>query len=209
MSTEFRTSEQINELAAALAKAQGAMEPAKKTAKNPYFKSNYADLAAVWEVIRKPFADNGLSLVQAPFADDVGKVTVLTRIMHSSGQFIEGPGLSASAKDLGPQAIGSVITYLKRYDAQGMAGVAAEDDDGEAAEHPVQPAREATPARPPAQNWKKPTPAPAMRPNPQAQFTEAGRSIVATQADPSLPIVCDHGVAAPNKCLECADHEKS
>ena len=57
-------SETINELAAALAKAQGEMRPALKDAENPYFKSNYADLASCWDAVRVPLAKNGLAIVQ-------------------------------------------------------------------------------------------------------------------------------------------------
>ena len=59
-------SEQINELGAALAKAQGLIEGAKKDSANPFFKSKYADLASVWEACRKHLSDNGLSVTQCP-----------------------------------------------------------------------------------------------------------------------------------------------
>jgi len=185
--SEFLTSFEINELAAALSKAQGVMEPAVKGTKNTFFKSSYADLGAVRESIRKPFADNGLSIVQGAFTIGEGLVMVRTRLLHSSGQWMESV-LSAEAKDLGPQAVGSVITYLRRYGISAMAGVATEDDDGEAAERPREDPtkyREPQPARPPIPNWKKP-------PDPRAAH-----------------IVCEHGVSAPNKCLECDAHGKS
>ena len=127
----MQTSEQINELSAALAKAQGAMIGAHKGADNPFFKSRYSDLASVMEAIRKPFADNGLSFIQAPaFAD--GKVSITTRIMHSSGQWIEST-LDVPVAKNDAQAVGSAISYGKRYALQSMAGVPSIDDDGEAA----------------------------------------------------------------------------
>jgi hypothetical protein len=126
------TSEQINELSAALAKAQGAVEGAAKSSANPFFKSKYADLASVWEACRKPLADNGLAVVQSPEADNI-RVTVTTRLLHSSGQWLEGV-VGTEAKDASPQAIGSAITYLRRYALQSFVGVAPEDDDAEAAQ---------------------------------------------------------------------------
>ena len=132
----MNSSAEIDKLAEALAKAQGDMESAKKDSANPFFKSKYADLAAVVEAIKKPFADNGLSYVQMPDFDDTGAVIITTRLMHSSGQWIEGPIRMRPVKD-DPQGIGSTITYARRYALQSMAGVPAEDDDGNAGTHPT------------------------------------------------------------------------
>ena len=127
----MNTSENISELAAALCKAQGQMVGAAKAADNPFFKSRYSDLASVMEAIRRPFADNGLSFIQAPsFAD--GRVSITTRIMHSSGQWMEST-LDVPVSKLDAQAVGSAISYGKRYALQSMAGVPSIDDDGEAA----------------------------------------------------------------------------
>jgi hypothetical protein len=134
----MNASEAINELATALAKAQASMGPAIKGAKNPHFRSSYADLSSVVEAIREPFTSHGLAWVQAPSLDaDTGLVTVTTRIVHSSGQWVEAsvsamPGRGGKA-DLSPQAVGSAVTYLRRYGLQAMAGVPSADDDGEAA----------------------------------------------------------------------------
>lgn len=125
-------SEQINEIATALAKAQGAMSGAVKDAANPFFKSKYADLASVWEACRQPLSENGLAILQSPEADGL-RVTLETLMLHTSGQWFRNT-LSVSAKDDSPQAIGSAITYLRRYVLQSFAGVAPEDDDAEAAQ---------------------------------------------------------------------------
>jgi len=133
-------SDSIDNLAAALAKAQGAIEHAAKDAANPFFRTKYADLASVWDAIRKPLAENGLSIAQ-PVMVEGSAVTVTTILMHESGQWISSD-LTMQAqrqlKDGGgwekldtPQAIGSVITYARRYALAAMAGVAPEDDDGE------------------------------------------------------------------------------
>lgn len=138
-------SETINELAAALAKAQGIMESAAKDTVNPFFKSRYADLAAVWEVARKPLSDNALALTQHPSTDG-NIVTVETALCHASGQWMASQ-LTMLAKDASPQAIGSCITYARRYALASVLGIASEDDDDGNSAQPKQGNRvEATPA---------------------------------------------------------------
>lgn len=120
------------ELAAALAKAQGAMGAAQKSATNPHFRSKYADLAAVWDACRKPLSDNGLAVVQQVDSDEHG-VTVSTRLIHASGQEIRAH-LWLPVAQRTPQAYGSAITYGRRYGLASLVGVVAdEDDDGNAA----------------------------------------------------------------------------
>lgn len=130
--TDLTTSEQINELATALAKAQGEMGGAVKDAANPFFKSKYADLASVWDACRGSLSKHGLAVIQSPSADGV-RVSVDTLLTHASGQWMRGT-VSVSAKEDSPQAVGSCITYLRRYALQSFVGVAPEDDDAEAAE---------------------------------------------------------------------------
>lgn len=122
-------SEQINELASALSKAQGEMRGAIKDSANPYFKSKYADLASVWEACRVPLTKNGLSVVQTNSGDSSETLTVETVLLHSSGQWISGSIVGKPVKN-DPQAIGSCYTYLRRYALSAMVGVAPEDDDG-------------------------------------------------------------------------------
>lgn len=128
----METSESINEIATALAKAQGEMGGAVKDAANPFFKSKYADLASVWDACRAPLSKNGLAVIQSPSAEG-SLVTVSTLLTHSSGQWMRGC-ISVAAKDDSPQAVGSAVTYLRRYSLQSFAGIAPEDDDGEGAQ---------------------------------------------------------------------------
>ncbi len=114
-------------LNAALAKAQGAMESAKKDTANPFFNTKYADLAGIIEACRKPLSDNGLSIVQIACNDEKG-VTILTRLLHSSGESISSPcWVPVVKKD--PQGYGSAMTYARRFGLQALVGVAAEVDD--------------------------------------------------------------------------------
>lgn len=128
----MQTSENINELAAALAKAQALVKGAMKDATNPHFKSSYADLSSVWDACREAITANGLSVVQAPEPGLDGAVCVTTRLMHSSGQWMEASLCCRPMKN-DAQGVGSVITYLRRYSLAAMVGVAPEDDDGESA----------------------------------------------------------------------------
>lgn len=125
-------SEAINELAAALAKAQGQITGALKDSANPYFKSKYADLASCWDACRKPLSDNGLAVLQTTEEKD-GHLYVVTTLAHSSGQWIKG-WLPVKAKDDGPQAQGSGLTYARRYALAAIVGLAQIDDDAEAAQ---------------------------------------------------------------------------
>lgn len=129
----MKHSESINEIGAALAKAQKVMKGAKRDSANPFFKSKYADLAAVADACRDALSDNGIAVVQPPSSTDDGRVCVETMLVHSSGQWMSEV-LAVKPKDDGPQALGSVITYLRRYALAAFAGVAPEDDDAEAAE---------------------------------------------------------------------------
>jgi len=131
----MRTSEQINEIAAALAKAQGAIEGAKKDSLNPHFKNRYADLAAVWDACREHLAKNGISVIQPvchPMSDIKYSVTV-TRLMHTSGQWIEDGGVPLLLGKEDMQGLGSALTYSRRYGLMAMVGIAPEDDDANAA----------------------------------------------------------------------------
>ncbi len=129
----MKRSDNITDLAAALAKAQAMMRPATKDAVNPHFKSKYADLASVLEAIREPFAANGLALTQHPTSDGE-RVEVQTILLHSSGQWLES-SLAMTPQQRTPQSVGSAITYARRYAAMAVAGLAADDDDGEGASH--------------------------------------------------------------------------
>lgn len=127
-------SENLNELFQALSKAQGLIKGAAKDSKNPFFKSNYADLESVWAVIREPFAANGLSVIQTPGYKD-GFYTLTTMLCHSSGQYL-GDTVSLPLAKADSQSLGSAITYMRRYALAAIAGVYQTDDDGNQATHP-------------------------------------------------------------------------
>lgn len=124
----MKTSQTLSKLAVSLVKAQAAIGAAKKSSANPFFKSNYSSLAEVIETVKEPLNKNGLSFLQV-----VNKDVVETVILHESGEFISGKTSIVVSKASDPQAMGSAITYAKRYGLQALLGVPSEDDDGNAA----------------------------------------------------------------------------
>lgn len=125
------TSAELGKLAEALSKAQGQMTFAKKDSANPFFKSKYADLASVMDAIREPLSKNGLAYIQT--TKSIGEnLTLVTRLVHSSGEWIKGEfTLAPQKKDA--QGYGSIISYMRRYALSAMVGVVQDDDDGNAA----------------------------------------------------------------------------
>lgn len=126
----MRSSESIDAVSAALAVAFKAFPVISKDKYNPFFKSNYADLASVREAVKPALVANDLVILQSPHAN--GKmVTVTTRILHKSGQWIEAD-FAAEAKDPSAQSVGAATTFICRYALVSLLGLstADEDDDG-------------------------------------------------------------------------------
>lgn len=169
-------SEQINELAAALAKAQGVLEGALKGKVNPAFKTKYADLASVWDAAREPLSSNGLSVVQLTQEAEGGMVLV-TMLMHSSGQWVSSRYPIRPVKS-DPQGYGSALSYARRYSLMSVVGVSPEEDDGNAAGgHGVANANGGSDRRePPRQGQQEPS-----RPDPR--YRQRSEAISAKLAD--------------------------
>ncbi len=132
-------SENINELAAALSKAQGEINPALKDSVNPFFKSKYADLSSIWNACKEALTKHQLSVLQTMDVRD-GQLILITTLAHASGQWIRSilPILSAKQD---AQGIGSAITYMRRYSLAALVGVTTEDDDGNAASEEWKPVK--------------------------------------------------------------------
>jgi hypothetical protein len=124
-------SEQIDKLTEALAKAQASMGNATLNKVNPHFRSKYADLAAIFDAVRKPLASQGITLTQTTEIRPNAFVLV-TQISHA-GQWMRSEyPLPVNAK---PQELGSALTYARRYSLSAITGIAAdEDDDANAAQ---------------------------------------------------------------------------
>jgi hypothetical protein len=124
-------SPQLGELFAAVAKAQGEIEGAKKDSTNPHFKSKYADLASARDAVQGPLSKNGLALIQWPRTVNNG-VEIETWLGHASGQYMSGT-LCMPCSKMDAHGVGSAITYGRRYALMAVTGVAPEDDDGNGA----------------------------------------------------------------------------
>ena len=127
----MKTSESIKEIAPALVIAQSEIKAAIKDATNPFFKNKYADLASVIEAVRIPLNKAGISFLQPASANETG-VVVETVLLHKSVEWVsESLHMPVNKQDA--QAVGSAITYGRRYGLQSFCGVPSEDDDGERA----------------------------------------------------------------------------
>lgn len=130
------SSEAIDQIVPALIKARSKFKAAVKDAKNDAFKRNgqgsgYATLDSVIDAVTEALLENGVYYTQQ--TDIVDARTVLyTRFLHSSGQWIGGAYPVHPVKN-DPQGEGSALTYARRYALMALAGIAPEDDDGNAA----------------------------------------------------------------------------
>jgi hypothetical protein len=128
----MNSSASVKELATALAIVQGQLTFAKKDSKNPFFKSNYADLESVWDACRDLLSANGLAIMQFPGDYVDGNMTLTTVMTHSSGEWVaQNMSLPVSKPDA--QGAGSAITYMRRYALAAIVGVVQADDDGNSA----------------------------------------------------------------------------
>jgi hypothetical protein len=119
----------ISKLAEALSKFQGSVSGVikDKIAKAGSYSYKYADLAGVWDVVRKPLSENGLSVTQTYFEHE-NHILLITMLLHSSGQWIRSI-LRIMSNGLKIQQIGSEMTYNRRYALTAILGIAADDDD--------------------------------------------------------------------------------
>jgi hypothetical protein len=127
----MKTSDKIDLISAALLAAQREVENASKDAKNPHFKNSYASLGSVIEATKGPLNKAGIVVLQT-LGDGGDRVFLTTRLLHTSGQWIEDTASTFIAK-VDPQGVGSATTYLRRYSLAAFLCITQEDDDGEAA----------------------------------------------------------------------------
>lgn len=159
-------SETFQELFKALIAAQAQIKPAKKSATNSHLRNRYATLSDVWEALHPALAANSLAVLAFPTFEG-NSVSTTIKIIHSSGEWISHT-VTIPVERAGAQAVGSALTYAKRYALTNIFCISAdEDDDGNAAsgltqQKPVQrtqpaqqPQRPAT--RPVAQNTRPQT----------------------------------------------------
>ncbi len=123
----------MKELYAALVKCQTQIKVALKDSKNPHFKSSYADLTSVMLACKDALAANNLAVLQLSRIHESGTPVLVTRIIHSSGEHVEGEFPLVCKDPNDPQKLGSAVTYARRYALAAALGITADDDDGQAA----------------------------------------------------------------------------
>lgn len=113
----------------AIVKFQSQLRPVNKDSENPFFKSSYADLSSILQAVVPLLTENDLAIIQ-PMRVENGVTILVTKIIHSSGDFLQSEMILPSHAD--PQKFGSLITYYKRYQLQAILGVSTKDEDDDA-----------------------------------------------------------------------------
>ncbi len=125
----MKTSENIELISAALVVAQNEIKYAAKDAQNPYLQNKYADLPSVIDAVKVALNNNGIVFIQTPGMMENMHLTLSTRLLHKSGQWIEGTTSMPLVKQ-DPQSYGSALTYARRYSLASITGLYQDDDDG-------------------------------------------------------------------------------
>jgi hypothetical protein len=122
-------SESIANISKALAVFHSIARKISKDSQNPFFKSSYASLPHILQEIAEPLEKSGLVITQWPDQDGL-----TTMLLHSeSGEFFMATYNMPVAKANDPQALGSSITYARRYAVSSVLSLQIDDDDAEAA----------------------------------------------------------------------------
>ena len=138
-------SEKIENLAVALSKAQAAIENVSKDKQGYGYK--YADLASCLAALKKPLADNGLSVSQLVNQDKDGKQLLVTLLIHESGQWLKSilcieivvvKNKKGEVTGNSLQQLGAGLTYARRYALSAIVGLTQEDDDAQSVSKAVE-----------------------------------------------------------------------
>lgn len=125
------SSESTSKISAALVEAYKGIGGVVKGAANPFFKSKYADLTSIIELVKGPLEAQGIIVLQPIRTSEEGATFLETRLLHSSGEYTSSfMPLDITGKE---QALGSRISYFRRYQLQAMLSIPTLDDDGEGA----------------------------------------------------------------------------
>lgn len=150
----------MKELYVAFLQAQREIKVALKDSRNPHFKSTYADLESVWESCKDALHKNGIAVMQLTDLDASGVPVLVTRLVHESGQHVEGRYPILSKDPSNPQAQLAALTYARRGCLAAACGVIQSDDDGNSAAGHTAPLVKASP--PSVQPQAKTPPSPMV-----------------------------------------------
>lgn len=132
--------ERMKALYAALVKAQSQITKAVKDSTNPHYRTKYADLESVWDAVRDALHKNELAVLQLTDIDPSGAPVLITRVIHTSGEHVEGRYPLVCKDMTDAQKLGSSMSYARRYALSSLLGVIQSDDDGTAGSAPKAPA---------------------------------------------------------------------
>ena len=124
----MKQSNEVNEIIKALNGVNAEISNPKNTAENPFFKSKYAPLGDILNMVRPILQKHGLVIIQNVCTDE-RFVSIETGLYHVSGQYIISDKLQMSAEKATAQGQGSAITYGRRYQVSAFLNIASEDDD--------------------------------------------------------------------------------
>lgn len=135
----MQTSDDINELAAALAKAQSdfpdinkgqtaTIKGKDKNGNHFEYKYKYADLADILKAATPVLSKNELTVTQMVDSTESGNLVLRTTLAHSSGQYMQGT-MPVGFQGGDPKALGSMLTYYRRYSFTALVGICADEDD--------------------------------------------------------------------------------
>ncbi len=184
----MKSSETITKISPAFLEAQKAIQSVIKEATNPFFNKKYADLTAVIGACKDQLNKQGISILQP-----INGMEVETILVHTSGEYFSSSTPIVCKQQNDPQALGSAITYAKRYGLQSLVLLPAEDDDGNLAsgKNKTQPASQQRPA----------TPAAANRP----RCVTCGNSLTEKEAQYNLEVRLPKKL--PQQCYKCSQAE--
>lgn len=127
-------SESISKIATALVEAHKGFKTVAQSGRNPHLKSSYSTIADYLNAVQQPLLANGIVISQSVSKTEVG-IAVKTILIHTSGEYLESEACVLPVEKPNAQAVGSAISYARRYSLAAFLGIAAgtEDDDGAAA----------------------------------------------------------------------------
>lgn len=139
-------SESISKIATALVDAHKGFKPVAQSGTNPHLRSKYSTIADYLNAVQGALLANGICISQSVSKTEVG-IAVTTKLIHTSGEYLESEACVLPVEKPNAQAVGSAISYARRYSLAAFLGIAAgtEDDDGAAASKTAAPTK-ASPA---------------------------------------------------------------
>lgn len=135
----------ITNISKALVEAHKGFKPIAQSGLNTHLRSKYSTIADYLNAVQTALLNNGIVISQSVSKTEVG-IAVTTILIHTSGEYLESEPCVLPVEKPNAQAVGSAISYARRYSLAAFLGIAAgtDDDDGVAASKVTQ--QKASPA---------------------------------------------------------------